>query len=156
MIQVTKTLSIIPDTFVYTIGYEGIALKTFLRTLKKNGIKRIIDVRRNPISRKPGFSKNKLKESLNSYGIDYVHFPELGIPSSMRCDLNTKDDYVRLFDKYENEILPNAEKQKEQVIELLETMPSALLCFEHASECCHRTRLAQVIAKETGYRPKYL
>lgn len=42
---------------VYTIGYEGIDLEQFIDIIKKNHIDTIIDVRKNPVSRKKGFSK---------------------------------------------------------------------------------------------------
>ena len=127
-----------------------------MRKLTEAGVKQILDVRCNPISRKPGFSKNQLKERLSVAKIGYFHFPELGIPSSMRRELNTKADYARLFDEYEAKILPHAREQMAQVVELIITMPSALLCFENDMECCHRTRLATVIANETGFQKEYL
>ena len=74
----------------------------------------------------------------------------------MRRGLNSKADYVRLFDDYEAMLLPQAGEQMEKVVELLMTKPSALLCFENDRECCHRTRLAMVIANETGFPKKYL
>lgn len=45
-----------------TIGYEGISIETFLRRVQEYGIEIIIDIRANPISRKPGFSKTALKK----------------------------------------------------------------------------------------------
>ncbi len=93
------------EPVIYMIGYEGLALETFVRRLNESGIKQILDVRRNPISRKPGFSKKKLAERLAVSGIQYFHFPELGIPTSMRRELNSKADYQRLLDEYEAKIL---------------------------------------------------
>ncbi len=144
------------EPVIYMIGYEGLALETFVRRLNESGIKQILDVRRNPISRKPGFSKKKLAERLAVSGIQYFHFPELGIPTSMRRELNSKADYQRLLDEYEAKILPCMKEQIALVIEHLEERPSALLCFERDVECCHRTRLASVIAKETGFQKRYL
>jgi uncharacterized protein (DUF488 family) len=142
----------IKNGIVYTIGYEGIVIDTFIQELKKSGIKQIIDVRRNPISRKSGFSKNKLMERLLSDEISYIHIPELGIPSSMRKNLQFKEDYIRLFNEYETKLLPEAQSQKEFLIQLLQKTPSALLCFEADHEYCHRSRLANIIANETGFQ----
>ncbi|MDR0390795.1 MAG: DUF488 domain-containing protein [Planctomycetaceae bacterium] len=141
---------------VYTIGYEGIVIDTFIQELNKSGIKQVIDVRRNPISRKRGFSKNKLMERLLSVGISYIHIPELGIPSSMRKNLQFKEDYIQLLNEYETKLLPDAQLQKEILIELLQSKPSALLCFEADPEYCHRSRLANVIVNETGFRQIHL
>ncbi|MCL2117354.1 MAG: DUF488 domain-containing protein [Planctomycetaceae bacterium] len=132
------------------------SFETFLRRLNDAGIKQILDVRCNPISRKPGFSKKQLAGRLSVAEIDYFHFPELGIPASMRRVLNSKSDYQHLFDEYESEILPHATEQMKIVAKLLEKMPSALLCFENDRECCHRTRLAIVISNQTGFLKKYL
>ena len=44
----------------------------------------LCDVRKNPLSRKFGFSKKKLKHITETVGIKYVHIPELGIESDKR------------------------------------------------------------------------
>ena len=143
-------------TTIYTIGYEGVSIEKFIRKLQSEKIECLIDVRCNPLSRKPGFSKKSLSEHLQSAGIEYRHIPQLGIPSSMRQSLNTKEDYIRLFDRYENEILPVAEEQKEELIKLLSRKRAVLVCFEADPICCHRTRLSNVISSETGYSQKHL
>ena len=45
---------------VSTIGYEGRTLENYLNELLRSGVTVLCDVRRNPISRKYGFSKNTL------------------------------------------------------------------------------------------------
>ena len=139
------------QTAIYTIGYEGDDLEGFLWRLQFDGICRIIDVRCNPISRKPGFAKAPLKAFLEANGIQYVHFPQLGIPSHFRKSLKNKDDYVQLFEMYDREILPNQSVAIAQVAELLKEMPSALMCFEHNPEKCHRTHLAKRIHELYGF-----
>ena len=49
---------------IYTIGYEGSDIERFIETLVILKIEAVADVRELPISRKKGFSKNKLRESL--------------------------------------------------------------------------------------------
>ena len=134
---------------IFTVGYEGVSIENFIRKLCENSIYRIIDVRRNPISRKPGFSKAALLARLQESGIDYVHIPELGIDSSLRRSLQTDDDYSALFTHYEERMLPNVTDKIEETIALLEEKPSALLCFEEDPQHCHRTCLAHYIARET-------
>ena len=141
---------------VYTIGYEGVSIEKFIRKLESENIQCLLDVRRNPLSRKPGFSKKSLQQHLQIAGIEYRHIPQLGIPSSMRQGLNTKEDYSYLFDQYEQEILPVAEREKNDLIEKIAETNSALLCFEADPDCCHRSRLSRVIAVETGYSQKHL
>ena len=71
----------------------------------------MIDVRKNPISRKKGFSKTKLSEQLKEHGIKYFHLPNLGIESSLRKTLSMKEPetYEKLFDYYDRVIIPSAE-----------------------------------------------
>jgi hypothetical protein len=47
-------------------------------------VTRVIDVRAVPLSRRPGFSKNILKNGLAEAGIDYVHLKALGTPAEGR------------------------------------------------------------------------
>ncbi len=69
---------------IFTVGYEGQDIQDFVDFLAKNKITIIADVRKNPVSRKKGFSKNKLAESLATQKIGYMHLPNLGVPSAWR------------------------------------------------------------------------
>jgi hypothetical protein len=76
------------------------------RALLESGITILCDVRRNPIRRKYGFSKNTLARTGENVGIRYEHLPELGIASEQRQGLDTQADYDALFDDYERTWLP--------------------------------------------------
>ena len=76
------------DVAVYTAGYEGLLIDGFLNGLIRKGIARLIDVRNNPVSRRYGFHKSTLNRLCQNVGIEYVHFPELGIISRDRQDLD--------------------------------------------------------------------
>ncbi|WP_336987204.1 DUF488 domain-containing protein [Altererythrobacter aquiaggeris] len=56
-------------TTIFTIGYEGADIDAFLATLGEAGIDHVVDVRDFPGSRKKGFSKKSLCESLNGVGV---------------------------------------------------------------------------------------
>ena len=84
-------------TIMFTIGYEGISLEEYLVRLIKNDVKVLVDVRNNPLSMKYGFSKSQLKKYCASLGIKYAHFPEVGIQSDQRQELNSQNDYNKLF-----------------------------------------------------------
>lgn len=133
---------------IFTAGYEGETIDSFLKKLLANGIQRIIDVRKNPISRKFGFSKKSMSESALQVGIYYIHFPELGIPSESRKNLKTKEDYIKLFDGYENSVLTKTTEKQIEVAALLKEKPSVLICFEHDPRLCHRGRLAAKLHKD--------
>jgi uncharacterized protein YwgA len=131
---------------VYTIGYEGRSVDGFLDTLLHTGIRRIVDVRANPVSMKYGFAKSSLSSLAAKLGIGYVHCPELGIPSSRRKQAQTDTDFRKLFYYYENQILPAQEDDAAKVAELMKATPSVLLCMEREAVNCHRGRLATRIA----------
>src|SRR5260370_21964067 len=73
-----------PGQTVFTIGYQYHTLSSIIDVLHANKVDLLVDVRQNPISRKPGFSKKGLSTQLIFSGIDYIHFPSLGTPPSIR------------------------------------------------------------------------
>lgn len=141
------------DTVVlFTIGYEGVSLETYLNKLIKNNIKALIDVRRNPLSMKFGFSKNQLIKYCENLGIKYIHIPEVGVASEQRQTLNSQQDYDRLFEVYKKETLTQTQTEQTIILDLLVKYKRiALTCFE-ANICqCHRTPLANSIATLEGF-----
>lgn len=133
-------------TILFTIGYEGISLEEYLNRLLKNDVKVLVDVRNNPLSMKYGFSKSQLQRYCNSLGIEYVHYPEVGIQSEQRQELNTQADYDKLFAVYRKNNLTKTISSQEKILNLLkEKKRIALTCFE-ANICqCHRKHLAEAI-----------
>lgn len=126
---------------LFTIGYEGISLEEYVNRLIKNNIKVLVDVRRNPLSRKYGFSKLQLKSTVEKFGIEYLHMPTLGIESEQREDLKTLDDYNKLFEKYE-ETLSSKIDELNILNKLIKSKKRiALTCFESDTRMCHRTRI---------------
>src|SRR5260370_3020300 len=135
---------------VYTVGYQGIMVDALLDCLLHKGIKRLIDVRCNPIARRYGFHKATLCRLCNDVGIEYAHFASLGVPSAWRTDLSDQSSYQQLFERYENEILPKQRAAVERVGDLVAGMPSALMCMEAAHDCCHRSRLGAEGSRRTS------
>ena len=131
---------------IFTIGYEGVTQGEFLAALKKAGVGRVIDVRAVPNSRRPGFSKNLLRNALAEEGIDYVHLRALGTPADGRAAAraNRHDDLKRI---YAGQLeLPEAIAETAQMIELAKEKPSAILCYERDPAGCHRTLLIRSAA----------
>lgn len=135
---------------VYTVGYEQWSVDQLLNELMHRGIARIIDVRQNPIARRFGFHKSTLSRLAAKLAIEYVHFPELGIPSEMRRNLQGPSDYASIFDKYTETILPRRRDAVEKVSRLIVEKPGVLLCMEADPAMCHRTRLAAAVSSRTG------
>jgi len=138
-------------TTLFTIGYEGISLENYINKLIRNDVRVLVDVRKNPLSMKYGFSKSLLKKVCESVGIEYLHIPEVGIDSNQRQELNTQRDYDQLFAIYKKENLVNTAGAQAGILALLENKKRiALTCFE-ANICqCHRKPLAEAIRKLSG------
>lgn len=141
---------------VYTAGYEGQQVDEFLNMLMLNGIQQLVDVRNNPVSRRYGFHKTTLGRLCNSLDIEYVHRPELGIPSALRQSLETQWDYESLFTKYEAEVLSGQAAAVEAVSLLVKAKPSVLVCTECDPHRCHRTRLANAVAVKSHLQVRHL
>ena len=141
---------------VYTLGYEGIAFETYLNKLIQNRVEVLCDVRRNPLSRKFGFSSKTLVSVLPKLGIQYVHFPELGIESEKRKELHTEADYNELFAEYRIDLPTRTVglQRLKQVIDANQRV--ALTCFEAEPHCCHRHCISDLLRDLHGYRILHL
>lgn len=140
------------DTILFTLGYEGVSLEKYLRKLIENNVRLLIDVRKNPISMKFGFSKTLLNKYCQSLGIKYLHIPEVGIQSDKRKQLETRQDYEHLFNEYRATTLKNTLKSQNYIIELLAKHERiALTCFEADPNQCHRSHLADFICNNSSF-----
>lgn len=129
-----------------TIGYEGHTLESYLTILLKSGVTILCDVRRNPISRKYGFSKNTLARGCEGVGIRYEHLPELGIASEQRQSLDTQADYDALFADYERTWLPKQGAALKKIQGWIDAGDRVTLtCYEHQPNQCHRHCVAEAL-----------
>ncbi|EMY71547.1 DUF488 family protein [Leptospira vanthielii] len=131
---------------IFTIGYEGKSIEKYVTELIRNSVHVLCDVRKNPLSMKYGFSKKQLKGVVESVGIQYIHFPGLGIVSSKRQELNSKSDYQKLFLEYQKTTLRENQSDLRSLNKIYEENARiALTCFEADSECCHRSHTANAL-----------
>lgn len=135
---------------VYTVGYEGRSVDAFFNHLLQEGIRVVVDVRANPVSRKYGFSGLRLGEFCKKLRLEYRHMPSLGIPSTERAGLNGFASYQRLLNRYEQVMLPDRSTEVKDLGRLMRQRPSVLVCVEKDVRCCHRSRLAEAVAQATG------
>ena len=126
------------DQTLFTIGYEGKSIEAFINLLIINDVRLICDDRKNPLSRKFGFSKNKLSHISETIGIKYLHVPELGIESEKRKLLKTNNDYDALFSEYESNISSFLPYLEDIYSMILSHNRVALLCYESDAAMCHR------------------
>lgn len=135
---------------IYTVGYEGKSIDSFLNNILKHGIKNVIDVRANPISRKYGFAKSQLRNLCGKLDLGYHPVPSLGIPSKNRAGLGDHASYQCLLDWYEHSMLPSRLDEVAALGCHIDETPSVLVCFEEDVECCHRSRLAKAVANASS------
>jgi len=126
------------EQVLFTIGYEGKNIEAFINTLIKNDVRLLCDIRKNPLSRKFGFSKGKLEHIVQTVGIRYIHIPSLGIEADKRCSLETPEDYRCLFTDYEKTLTDRQAYLDEVYALLQQNTRIALMCFELKPEMCHR------------------
>jgi uncharacterized protein (DUF488 family) len=141
---------------LFTVGYQGRSLAEFLAALEAAGVEQVIDVRRNALSRKRGFSKRALAEACEAKGIAYVHVPELGVAPELRKHLDSENEYAQLFETYTRELLPQAARFVESTAGLIREMVSAVVCFEKDVTMCHRGPLAEALARTTGFAVRHI
>ncbi len=135
-------------TTVYTIGYEGTDIDRFIATLKAVDVSLLADVRALPLSRKKGFSKNRLRERIEQEGMRYVHLGALGDPKIGReaARAGRYDDFRKIYHKH----LSQAEPQQalKELAALARTNAACLMCFEREPVECHRLIVASQLPKD--------
>ncbi len=127
---------------LYTAGYQGLTIDRFLAALRAAGIRRVIDIRWNPRSRKPGFSQQALHATLRQEGMAYCHLPELGSPPKLRKQWAASGDWSR-FERGYRQWLEHQEPALARIAAATVQEPVALLCFEEDWTRCHRSLVAQ-------------
>jgi uncharacterized protein (DUF488 family) len=135
---------------VYTIGYHRTSIDSFANRLLEEGVRSVVDVRANPVSRKYGFAGSSLRSICRKVGLGYHHFPRLGIPSANRKGVSGAAAFSALFSSYERNTLCSNTADVAAVSALMKCSPSVLLCAEQNASECHRSRLAVAVANTTG------
>ncbi|MFZ4165666.1 DUF488 family protein [Brevundimonas sp. NPDC058933] len=135
---------------LFTIGYEGATQAQVIARLKTAGVEVLVDVRAVAASRRAGFSKTLLGQSLKAEGVDYLHLRPLGTPKAGR-DAARKGDVATMqaiFNAHMQE--PEAEAAFQNLRHVAGQKRVALLCFEAEACGCHRAILADRLAREDG------
>jgi uncharacterized protein (DUF488 family) len=123
---------------LFTIGYERLLPPELVNELEVAGVKRLIDVRHRPQSRRPGMSKTRLGALLAEHGIAYEHRRELGTPPDMRWLFHAGRLAEARAAYREHVARETPEAIAELAAELDAAPPTALLCLEADPAGCHR------------------
>jgi uncharacterized protein (DUF488 family) len=118
---------------IYSVGYEGLTVAGLVERLQQSRIEELVDVRANPFSRRPGFSKKKLSESLVAGGIGYRHEPLLG--NAFR----DVEDFAAAMNLMRDHLAAGEPAEAvERLVKLADGRRIAVLCLENDQNRCHR------------------
>ena len=132
---------------IYTIGHSTREWTDFLRLLAREGIRRLVDVRAFPGSKRhPQYNKEQMRTALPGEGIEYVHAPELGGRRQLRPDapktawrnasFAAYADYMRSV-----EFRSAIARLRAQAAEY----PTTIMCSEAVPWRCHRTLVSDAL-----------
>lgn len=142
---------------LYTIGYSGFAIDQFVQRLVDHEIECLIDIREIPISRKKGFAKNALRESLANEEIEYLHFKALGSPKELRHRVREDRDYSTFFKGVRRHLKkPLGQTSVKEAIASAREMRSCLMCFCPDWERCHRSCVVDAILDSSYFSFEHL
>jgi len=134
-------------TVVLTVGHSNRPLEEFLHLLDAHGVKRLVDVRTVPRSRRnPQFNKDSLPQPLERAGIAFTHMPDLGGLRHPRKDsqnLGWQNEGFRGFADYMQ--TPEFEAALRDLIRMAEKERVAIMCAEAVPWRCHRSLIADAL-----------
>lgn len=125
---------------LWTVGYAKMTSQRELGALVERLNAVVVDVRKKPISRKPGFGIQQLEEL---FGSDYLWMPDLGgLPSSEQTG-SKQVDMARLRAESSSSFSPlwkRWERGSDRLasIRIAGRAPLILLCQEESPGDCHR------------------
>jgi len=127
---------------VWTIGYEQLWPDALVAELEAAGIRRVLDVRLRPQSRRPGMSKTKVALKLAEHGIAYEHRRELGTPLEIRglYRAGRKEEAAAAYGAH---VEAHAGAALDALAGELDGPRTALLCLEADPAGCHRRVVAE-------------
>jgi uncharacterized protein (DUF488 family) len=132
---------------VYTIGYERLLPGALVAELQAAGVRRLIDVRYRPQSRRAGMSKTRLGELLGNHGIAYEHRRTLGTPPDIRWFYkhNRVAEGAAAFRAH---VTDAAAGELDALAAELDRPPAtALMCLESDPAVCHRRVLTDELRR---------
>ncbi len=135
-----------------TIGHSTLAIESFLRALRENGVTTLVDVRRFPGSRRhPQYSQERLFSSLQEAGIRPIWREGLGgrrepLPDSMNTGWRNESfrgyaDYMQT-DRFSNEIA--------WLLSLADFDSTVVMCAEAVPWRCHRSLIGDAVLARGG------
>lgn len=135
---------------VFTIGFTQKSAEDFFESIRRSGVKKILDVRLNNTSQLSGFAKKDdlayfLKKMLD---VDYIHVPLLVPTKLMLDDYKKKNgDWSTYESKFIN-LMKERSIEKKVPKDLLRD--ACLLCSENKPHNCHRRLVVEYLKSSWG------
>jgi len=145
---------------IFTVGHSNRNWPQFMAVLASASIRRLIDIRRFPMSRRhPQFCRPQMERALAETGIVYRHAPELGgfrpdAEASLSPSLNTAwpQGFLRNYADYAQ--TPPFQQALARLCDALEPR-TVLMCAEKQWRECHRQILTDYLIV-AGHRVVHL
>ena len=134
---------------ILTIGHSNHPIERFIELLKQHAVEELADIRRFPGSRAhPHFNRERLQETLESYGIAYVWIEALGgrrkpISGATSHNLGWRNASFRNYADY----LATEEfgRGLETLVQAASARTTAMMCAEGLWWQCHRRLVSDVL-----------
>jgi len=129
---------------LYTIGWQGKPLRTFITQLKEAGVDAVIDIRLRNTSHLAGYTKRDDLAFLLSegFGVAYEHNPELA-PTDEILDGYHRDKDWAAYEAAFKPLLAERRSEEEGRAILARYRAPCLLCSEATAEHCDRRLTAE-------------
>lgn len=153
-----------------TIGVYEFDLDSFLRALREADVRVLFDVRQRRGVRGPQYAwanSQRLQAALREAEVEYQHRPELAPTTELRQLQYAEDARQGVGKRSRAELAPAyVERYTDEILApldlsaLVAELPpqgaGALLCVERDPEACHRSLIADRLAREYGVEVSHI
>ena len=96
----------------YTVGFAGKEIPELVRILAAAGVTNLVDVRHSRLTPyKPEYNNGALEAALNAEGIEYTHYPDLGVPSELPAHARTYGSKEDVWEWYDDVVVQKIEEE---------------------------------------------
>ncbi|GJL83618.1 MAG: hypothetical protein DHS20C01_32520 [marine bacterium B5-7] len=132
---------------IWTVGHSNRDLDYFIQMLRQHHIECLVDVRRQPVSRRfPWFEGDVLRNHIENAGLRY-HFAGVNLGGRRNSVVNSPNIAVKGFWRgYADHMQTDAFLQSiGRLKNLAEAMTVAVMCAEGDPDHCHRSMIADYL-----------
>jgi len=133
---------------LFTIGFTGKTAEQFFESLRKAGVRRLVDIRLNNVSQLAGFTKRRDLEYFLRViaNIDYVHEQAFAPTKEILDDFKKNNGDWGEYERRFRRLLQ--ERQPVQHLKPRDFDHACLLCSESTPDHCHRRLVAEYLKRE--------